>query len=138
MQLSAHELPDFIPLYLEFLAHREDLEAREGLADISHILGMLSARLRERNSNYGYLFDALLMISGAKVDVAELQEVAAKEERDDSHEALDKIWEEEAVTFGAGDAHNSCPSSRPDNAPRRRCTHQRTSQPQRTTALGWR
>lgn len=116
-QLSAHELPDFIPLYLEFLAQRQDLEAREGLADISHILGMLSARLRERDSAYSAVFDALLMISGAQVDIEELQEVAAKEERDDSHEALDKIWEEEAITFGAGDAHNSCPSSRPANAP---------------------
>ncbi len=117
LQLSAHELPDFIPLYLEFLALRQDLEAREGLADISHILGMLSARLRERDSTYACLFDALLMISGSRVNVEALQAVAANEERDDSPEALDKIWEEEAVTFGAGDAHKACPGSRPANAP---------------------
>lgn len=116
-QLSAHELPDYIPLYLEYLAQRPEMEAREGLADVSHIIGMLSARLQERESNYGSLFDALLMISGAQVDVGELREVAAVEERDDTLEALDKIWEEEAITFGAGDALNSCPSSRPANAP---------------------
>ncbi|HLV16788.1 MAG TPA: nitrate reductase molybdenum cofactor assembly chaperone, partial [Pseudomonas sp.] len=30
--IGVRELPDYIPLYLEFLATREDLEAREGLA----------------------------------------------------------------------------------------------------------
>ncbi|WP_461517745.1 nitrate reductase molybdenum cofactor assembly chaperone [Porticoccus sp.] len=108
--IEVRELPDFIPLYLEFLAHRPDLEAREGLADVAHILGLLSARLRERESDYDALFDSLLMISGVPVNLEELRSKAAGEERDDTPEALDKIWEEEAVTFGAGD---SCPSNAP-------------------------
>lgn len=108
--IEVRELPDFIPLYLEFLAHRPDLEAREGLADVAHILGLLSARLRERDSDYDALFDSLLMISGVPVNLDELRSKAAGEERDDTPEALDKIWEEEAVTFGAGD---SCPSNAP-------------------------
>ncbi len=108
--IEVRELPDFIPLYLEFLAHRPDLEAREGLADVAHILGLLSARLRERESDYDALFDSLLMISGVPVDLEELRSKAAGEQRDDTPEALDKIWEEEAVTFGAGD---SCPSTAP-------------------------
>lgn len=115
--IDTRELPDYIPLYLEYLARRPEMEAREGLADVSHILGMLSARLQERESPYAALFDALLMISGAKVDLGELREIAAGEERDDTPEALDKIWEEEAITFGAGDATKGCPSARPANAP---------------------
>lgn len=112
--ISTRELPDYIPLYLEFLAHRPDLEIRDGLADISHILGILNARLLERESMYAALFDALLMISGVNVDVDELREKASSEKRDDTPEELDKIWEEEAVTFGAGDAlGSSCPSSAP-------------------------
>jgi nitrate reductase delta subunit len=43
------ELPDYIPLYLEYLASREDAEAREGLADVEHLLALLAARLDERN-----------------------------------------------------------------------------------------
>jgi nitrate reductase delta subunit len=110
--IDVRELPDFIPLYLEFLAHRPDLEAREGLADVAHILGLLSARLKERSSPYDTLFDSLLMISGVPVDVEELRSKAAGEKRDDTPEALDKIWEEEAVTFGAGGG-DSCPSNTP-------------------------
>ncbi len=112
--LNARELPDYIPLHLEFLAHLPDLDIREGLSDISHILGMLNARLQERESNYASLFEALLMISGVQVDISELREKAAGEKRDDTPEELDKIWEEEAVTFGAGDALGSgCSTSSP-------------------------
>ncbi len=114
-EINVQELPDYIPLYLEYLSQIDEMDAREGLADVSHILGLLAARLRERESNYATLFEALLMISGAKVDVAELQQQVAGESRDDTPEALDKIWEEEAVTFGAGD-NASCPSSMPSRS----------------------
>ena len=112
--INARELPDHIPLHLEFLAHLPDLEIREGLADVSHILGVLCARLRERESSYAALFDALLVISGVNVNVDELREKVAGEKRDDTPEELDKIWEEDAVTFGAGDALGSgCSSTTP-------------------------
>ena len=44
--LGVKELPDYIPLYLEYLATREDIEAREGLADVAHLLALLAARVR--------------------------------------------------------------------------------------------
>ena len=70
--------------------------------------------LQERESPYAALFDSLLMISGVNVDISELREKVSGEKRDDTHEELDKIWEEEAVTFGAGDALGSgCSSSTP-------------------------
>ncbi|MEB0183005.1 nitrate reductase molybdenum cofactor assembly chaperone, partial [Pseudomonas sp. CCC3.2] len=50
--IGVKELPDYIPLYLEFLSTREDIEAREGLADVSHLLALLAARLEERESAY--------------------------------------------------------------------------------------
>lgn len=106
--IDAKELPDYIPLYLEYLAQRPDLEAREGLHDISHILGLLSARLQERQSSYHCLFDALLIIAGAKVDIEDLKQIAANEERDDTPEAMDKVWEEEQVTFMGNQQPSSC------------------------------
>jgi len=102
--MNVRELPDYLPLFLEYLSRRPEDEAREWLADVSHILGMLSARLQERNSKFHVLFDALLVISGAEVDFEELREVAASEERDDTMEALDKVWEAEQVRFGSGDS----------------------------------
>ena len=115
--INVRELPDYIPMYLEFLATREDIEAREGLADVAHILGLLSARLGERQSPYRCLFDALIVISGQPVDMAELTAKAAGEERDDTPEAFDKVWEEEQVTFGPGDPSKEGDACSPSMAP---------------------
>lgn len=109
--IGVRELPDYIPLYLEFLATREDLEAREGLADVAHLLALLAARLVERQSPYAACFLALLQIAGQPLEsVAELREQVAGEERDDSLEALDKVWEEEQVNFLQAEQQERCPS----------------------------
>ncbi|MCW3147164.1 nitrate reductase molybdenum cofactor assembly chaperone [Stutzerimonas stutzeri] len=110
--IGVRELPDYIPLYLEYLATREDLEAREGLADVAHLLALLAARLEERNSPHAACFHALLQIAGETVEqaVGELREQVAAEERDDSLEALDKVWEEEQVNFLQAEQQDRCPS----------------------------
>jgi len=110
-EISAKELPDYIPLYLEYLAQRDDIEAREGLADVAHIFGLLATRLKKRESHYASLFDALLIISGVQVDLEELQQKVATEKRDDTVEAMDEVWEEEQVTFMANQESTSCSSN---------------------------
>jgi len=110
-EISVKELPDYIPLYLEYLAQRDDIEAREGLADVAHIFGLLATRLKKRESHYASLFDALLIISGVQVDLEELQQKVATEKRDDTVEAMDEVWEEEQVTFMANQESTSCSSN---------------------------
>lgn len=115
--INANELPDFIPLYLEYLSQRPLEEAKGWLEDISHILALLSARLLERDSTYAVLFESLLEFSGATADLQSLKREVAQEERDDTPEALDKIWEEEAVTFGPNSniqANGENPFVKPD------------------------
>lgn len=109
--IGVRELPDYIPLYLEFLATREDLEAREGLADVAHLLALLAARLVERQRPYAACFRALLQIAGQPLDSVEaLRDQVAGEARDDSLEALDKVWEEEQVNFLQAEQQERCPS----------------------------
>lgn len=112
--IGVKELPDYIPLYLEYLASRDDLEAREGLADVAHLLTLLAARLEERESDYAACFRALLQIAGEEPAqaVAGVREQVAAEIRDDSLEALDQVWEEEAVSFLNGDGQSACSTSR--------------------------
>lgn len=100
LELAERELPDYLPTYLEFCATQES-GALEWLEEISHVLALLAARLQEKDSAYAHLFEALLALSGVDVDMAGLAEQVSKEERDDTPEALDKIWEEEAVSFSA-------------------------------------
>lgn len=111
--IGVKELPDYIPLYLEYLASREDIEAREGLSDVQHLLALLAARMDERECDYAACFRALLQIAGAEPQdaVASVRELVAAETRDDSLEALDAEWEEEAITFLNGDQNTSCGTS---------------------------
>ncbi len=100
-EIGARELPDYIPLFLEYLSQRPELEARQWLLDVSHILALLETRLLDRESNYAKLFTVLLELSGANIERQELVDKVAAEEPDYSNEALDKVWEEEMVRFGA-------------------------------------
>lgn len=111
LELNAKELPDYIPLYLEFLSTQGEANARIGLQEVAHILALLACRLQQRECNYAAIFIALLQLSGAEVDLRDLQQQLTGEARDDTAEALDKIWEEEAVTFGAEGAADACSSS---------------------------
>lgn len=109
--ITVRELPDYIPLYLEYLSTCDDLDARVGLADVSHIFALLSARLKQRDSKYHHVIDSLLMISGVDISQPEVSEKVAKEERDDSLEALDKVWEEEMISFMADKDTGACDAS---------------------------
>ncbi len=115
-ELNARELPDYIPLFLEYLSERPFSEVVEWVGDAAHILGLLKARLEQRECPYEAIFSALLEWAGESVDLAPLRDTAAKEVRDDTLEAIDKIWEEEAVTFGGGGANGGCPSQQPTPA----------------------
>lgn len=122
---ASSELPDHIPVLLEFLAMRPIDEAREVLADAAHILEVLQTRLTRRESIYAPVFAALLHISNATADQAAVAELLAiKDDDPDDLEALDEIWEESEVTF-APDPNAGCPQVRdmlagmdtPRNAP---------------------
>ncbi len=116
-EIDARELPDYIPMYLEYLSYRPLQEAEEGILDVAHILALVGARLEDRDSEYGLLFRALLDLAQADITVDEFLKQAKAEERDDSLEALDKIWEEEAVKFGLDDDAASCPSNQTNTRP---------------------
>jgi nitrate reductase delta subunit len=99
--IEAGELPDHLPLFLEFLSTRPIPEAREHLANTAPILAALKDRLDERGSVYAGVFAALVALAGtAPAEKLELAEVAD----------LDAEWTEDEVRFGAGDA--GCSSDR--------------------------
>ncbi|ADO48315.1 nitrate reductase molybdenum cofactor assembly chaperone [[Enterobacter] lignolyticus] len=101
LQLDSRELPDHLPLYLEYLAHLPQEEALGGLQDIAPILALLSARLQQRESRYAALFDTLLALASTQIDGNKVAEKIADEARDDTPQALDAVWEEEQVKFFA-------------------------------------
>lgn len=106
------ELPDHLPVLLEFLSTLQFAEARGILADAAHILEALNARLTRRESLYGAVFAALLQLSGAKADREAVAELLGQPDDDPTDlEALDAVWEESEVRFGP-DPNAGCPQVR--------------------------
>ena len=95
------ELPDHLPVLLEFLSTRPFAEAQETLADAAHILDALAARLVRRESGYAAAFAALSQLAGAQADTEAVAEMLAQPDDDPTDlTALDAVWEETEVTFG--------------------------------------
>ena len=106
--MGAAELPDFLPLFLEFLSTLPAQEASDMLAQPAHILAAMAERLRKRGSAYEAVFRALVALAAAKPKETEVAALLALPDPDASDfAALDAAWEDEQVTFGPG-ASDGC------------------------------
>ena len=108
-EIDVHEMPDYLPMFLEFLSTRSDEEARHLLGETLHIISAIRQRLQKRGSVYAAAFVALESLSGKRADEALTAEIINRKEDDPNDlEALDRIWEEEAITFGGNQGENAC------------------------------
>jgi nitrate reductase delta subunit len=94
------EMPDYIPLFLEFLSLCPMDEAVGLLGEPIDIMATIATRLRKQDSSYAVLFDALVALSRVKPSQDKIKEVLAQDPEDTSLEALDKEWEEAAAFAG--------------------------------------
>jgi nitrate reductase delta subunit len=101
LELTAKELPDHLPVFLEFLSTLQESEAQALLGEAGHVLEALRERLAKRNSPYAVVFDALIALTAVEGN-AEALKALMQEPDDDPNdlEALDRAWAEEQVTFG--------------------------------------
>jgi nitrate reductase delta subunit len=89
-ELSARELPDFLPVVLEYLSQRPIEEAAELLADCSAILASIGRSLIARQSRYASVLQALLVIAGEQpIDAAKIPPVQIV------RESIDQEWAEQ-------------------------------------------
>ena len=119
-ELTPRELPDYLPVVLEYLSCRDLREAREILGDCAHILRRIGQSLVARGSCYAAILQALLVIAGeAPVDVATVPRVTERTTN------LDRDWFEQpafggeplASTRSARDSSKAAAAF--DNAPHR-------------------
>ncbi|WP_137044156.1 nitrate reductase molybdenum cofactor assembly chaperone [Pseudolabrys sp. FHR47] len=101
--MDVSELPDFLPLFLEYVATRPAVEASESLGQPAHIFAAMAERLRKRHSPYEAVFRALGAIAAAKPTEEEVSALLSLPDPDaDDLAALDAAWEDEPVSFGPG------------------------------------
>lgn len=110
--LAGSELPDHLPILLEFLSTQPAAEAREILADAGHILTALAERLQRRESCYAAVLAGLAEIAAIPKSSDLVQQLLSVADDDpEDLQALDDIWQEAEVTFGP-DPNAGCPVTR--------------------------
>lgn len=108
-EIDAHEMPDFLPLFLEYLSTQSKEEVANLLGQTQHIYAALRERLQKRGSIYANAFLSLEAIAGGRADAEAVAEILKVPEDDPNDlQALDKVWEEEAVTFGGNAGEGDC------------------------------
>ena len=106
LAMDTGDLPDFLPLFLEFLSTLPRQEALELLAQPAHILSALAERLHKRQSSYEAIFRVLVALAAAAPKGDAVSALLADAEPDAMDlAALDAAWEEEPVTFGPEAGH---------------------------------
>jgi nitrate reductase delta subunit len=88
--LAEGEMPDFLPVVLEFTSTQPPREAREFLAEMAHIFNAIFAALQQRNSAYAAVLGALLELAGEKPQPVLIA----------ADEPLDTVWAEPVVFDG--------------------------------------
>ena len=102
LTLKPGELPDYLPVVLEYLSNRSEAEARDMLEDCGHILRKIGDALAERESRYSAIFAALLLLANEPGLTPADKREPIREEK-----SLDEEWAEEPVVFGPG-ASSGC------------------------------
>lgn len=88
LEMSCDDLPDFVPLFLEFLSQLDAEEAARMLSDAIHVLAHIGRKLAANGSPYAGVFEVLQLLSPVLAE--ELSEPPVR----DMDEALE--------TFGPG------------------------------------
>jgi nitrate reductase delta subunit len=102
--LDTSELPDFIPVFLEYASCLAPERAREMLTEPAHVFAALAERLDKRNTTYAAIFHALLAIAAVRPEAEALAELDKRAPEEDPAK-IDEEWQEAPVTFLASAAH---------------------------------
>lgn len=108
---QGNELPDYLPLFLDYCSTLAEAGAREALAEPGVVLVALAARLAERQSDYAPLLAILCDIAGVEQN-EEAQKALSPVDDPADLEALDAQWAEEEIRFSAEaapDPNAACP-----------------------------
>jgi nitrate reductase delta subunit len=88
--LAPGEMPDYLPVVLEYTSTQPPKEARAFLNEMAHIFNAIFAALQQRDTRYASVLGALLELAGEK----------AKPVKVTPDEPIDESWEEPGAFDG--------------------------------------
>ena len=102
LHLAPGELPDYLPVVLEFVSTQPPREARAFLGEMAHLLNALFGALQQRATGYASVIGALLELAGEKAQPVEIP----------PEEPLDATWSEPPA-FGGCASHGQAKPGEP-------------------------
>lgn len=90
LYLAPGELPDYLPVMLEFVSTQTPQIAHSFLGEMAHLLNAIFNALQQRKSPYASVLGALLELAGEQVRAVKIE----------PDEAIDVAWEEPVVFDG--------------------------------------
>lgn len=90
LYLAPGELPDYLPVVLEFVSTQPPREARAFLGEMTHIFNAIFSALQRQGSPYASILGALLELAGEKAQAVKLA----------TEQPLDETWAEPPVFGG--------------------------------------
>lgn len=101
LYINNNELPDYLPLFMEYLSLCSFDEASHLLGEAIDIISMIGAKLGKRGSAYAAVFDAIEELSAVKPDRVKIKEVSENAPKDpETLEELDEQWREAEAFSG--------------------------------------
>jgi nitrate reductase delta subunit len=101
LHLEPGELPDFLPVVLEYASTQPPAAAKAFLAEFAHLLNALFNALRKRRSPYAAVLGALLELAGEKTKAVDVP----------TDEPIDAAWEEPPVFGGCSSKGQAKPGT---------------------------
>ncbi|MCB9976592.1 MAG: nitrate reductase molybdenum cofactor assembly chaperone [Rhodospirillales bacterium] len=94
--ITSDEMPDYLPLFLEYLSVLALEEAQENLGNAINVIGALGQRLKNRETPYASVFEALVEAAGRKPDSKAVEEAVQEASGAlRSFEEMDEEWKEQ-------------------------------------------
>jgi len=90
MQLSAPELPDYLPVFLEFLSSLSQAEAAETLAGAVNVISLIHSRLKAKQNIYRHLPGAVISLSATGPDKRSVSSGTAVSEPENPDSSYDE------------------------------------------------
>jgi nitrate reductase delta subunit len=101
LHIDTGELPDYLPLFMEYLSRCEFAEASELLGEAIDVIAMIGLKLKKVQSPYADIFASIEVLSAVKADKVKVAQAVEKAPRDpETLEELDEEWKEAEAFSG--------------------------------------
>jgi nitrate reductase delta subunit len=101
LHIDSSELPDYLPLFMEYLSRCDSRDAAELLGEAIDVIAVIGAKLKKRKSPYADIFTCIEELSAAKVDKRKIKNALKEAHKDpETLEELDEQWKEAEAFAG--------------------------------------